>query len=116
MFTSSTKYVFEALRYINANGNGCLVRANAIADDCDIPLEYLSKLLQQLVKYNILQSKRGPAGGYKLTHPLSKISTCEVIKAVEGPMSSKIDLPVIERAVQQFAQSLEAISVAKALK
>jgi len=63
-----------------------------IAREYDIPLEYLLKILQQLVRAHVLRSKRGPSGGFALAKPPSRISMLHVIEAVEGPMTSHMSL------------------------
>ena len=55
-------------------------------------MEYLLKILQQMVRANILRSKRGPRGGFSLARPLKKISMLEVIEAVDGPVSNQLHL------------------------
>ena len=63
-----------------------------IAREYDIPLEYLLKILQQLVRAHVLKSKRGPSGGFSLAKPASRISMLSIIEAVEGPMTSHLSL------------------------
>lgn len=45
-----------------------------------------SKILKMLASGNLLQSVRGPKGGYMLSRPASQISVAEVIDAMEGPI------------------------------
>ena len=47
---------------------------------------YLFKVLEKLIKANILRSKRGPGGGFSLTRPAKDITILEIIEAVDGPM------------------------------
>ena len=46
---------------------------------------HLSKVLQQLARAGLLQSKRGPNGGYVLAKPASEIRLLDVYEALEGP-------------------------------
>jgi Rrf2 family protein len=55
-------------------------------------LEYLLKILQQLVRANVLRSKRGPRGGFSLAKPTNKITMLEVIEAVDGPLTGELNL------------------------
>lgn len=57
-----------------------------------MPLEYLLKILQQLVRANVLYSKRGPRGGFSLAKPANKITVLQIIEAVDGPMVSHLSL------------------------
>ena len=61
--------------------------AREIAENYDIPLELLSKILQRLVQKGLLVSHAGTHGGYSLGRSPHKISAAEVIEAIEGPWS-----------------------------
>jgi len=81
-----------AAGYVAQHREQKLVLSHDIAKQHKIPGEYLFKILQQLVKANILRSKRGPRGGFSLARSPKKITLLQVIEAVEGPMVSKLDL------------------------
>jgi Rrf2 family protein len=78
--------------YIAKNQGKGVVLSQSISKSYDIPLEYLLKILQQLVRANVLRSKRGPRGGFCLARPTGKISLLEIIEAVDGPMSGDLNL------------------------
>src|SRR5262245_11369328 len=61
--------------------------AREIAENYDIPLELLAKILQRLVQKGLLVSHPGTHGGYSLGRPANRISAAEVIEAIEGPLS-----------------------------
>ncbi len=88
----STGYAMLAVGYIAKNQKRGIILSQSIAKEYDMPLEYLLKILQELVKANILRSKRGPRGGFKLARPTGKITMLQVIEAVDGPMVSQLDL------------------------
>jgi len=90
----STGYAVLAVCYIAKNqGSGAgVVLSQSVSKEYDIPLEYLLKILQQLVRANVLRSKRGPRGGFSLAKPANKITMLEIIEAVDGPMSGELNL------------------------
>ncbi len=88
----STGYAILALGYIIENKDQKIVLSQDIAKKYDIPLEYLLKLLQQLVKSNILHSKRGPHGGFSLAKPPQNITILNIIEAIDGPFVSHTNL------------------------
>jgi len=90
----STGYAVLAVCYIAKNqGSGSgVVLSQSVSKKYDIPLEYLLKILQQLVRANVLRSKRGPRGGFSLAKPTNKITMLEIIEAVDGPMSGELNL------------------------
>lgn len=90
--TRSTAYGLLAVGYIAKHQDKKIILSTDISNEYDIPLEYLLKLLQQLVRANVLRSKRGPRGGFSLAKPPSKISMLQIIEAVDGPITNYLNL------------------------
>ena len=88
----STGYALLAVGYIAKSQDKKIVLSQSISEAYDIPLEYLLKILQQLVRANVLRSKRGPRGGFSLAKPAEKTTMLEIIEAVDGPMIGQLDL------------------------
>ena len=88
----STGYALVAVGYIAQNYKDGAVLAARVSKEYNIPLEYLLKILQQLVRANVLRSKRGPRGGFFLARPAETISLLEVVEAVDGPLMSHLHL------------------------
>ena len=88
----STGYALVAVGYIAQNYQQGAVLAARVSKEYSIPLEYLLKILQQLVRANVLRSKRGPRGGFFLARDAESISMLEIIEAVDGPMFSHLQL------------------------
>ncbi|MCK4753470.1 MAG: Rrf2 family transcriptional regulator [Planctomycetes bacterium] len=88
----STGYALLAAGYLAQHQKEKVVLSQDISKKYDIPLEYLLKILQQLVRANVLRSKRGPRGGFSLARPAKKITLLQVIEAVDGPMISNLHL------------------------
>jgi len=88
----STGYALLATGYIAKHPEKKIILSQTISKEYDIPLEYLLKILQQLVRANVLRSKRGPQGGFSLARPTKKITMLQIIEAVDGPMISQLDL------------------------
>jgi len=88
----STGYAILAVGYIAKHREKSIILSQSISKEYDIPLEYLLKILQQLVRANVLRSKRGPRGGFSLAKPTKKITMLQIIEAVDGPMVSQLDI------------------------
>jgi Rrf2 family protein len=88
----STSYALLAAGYLAKHQDQKIVLSDDIAEKYNIPLEYLFKILGQMVKGNVLRSKRGPHGGFSLARPPKKISLLQIIEAVDGPMVSNLYL------------------------
>ena len=111
----STGYGVLAAGYIARNEKNGIVLSQTISKQYDIPLEYLLKIMQQLVRANILRSKRGPRGGFVLAKPTSRITLLEIIEAVDGPLASRLNLDehskrdkFTTKAEKAYAQGLNA--------
>ena len=69
-------------------GAGALsTSAREIAEQYDIPIELLAKVLQRLVRTGLLASTQGTRGGYTLSRPAKTISVADVIQAIDGPFT-----------------------------
>jgi Rrf2 family protein len=88
----STGYALLAVGYIAKHQGDGVVLSQDISKQYDIPLEYLLKILQQLVRANVLRSKRGPRGGFSLAKSTNKITMLEIIEAVDGPLTGELNL------------------------
>ena len=104
----STGYALLAVGYIAKHQEQKIILSQSISKKYDIPLEYLLKILQQLVKTNVLRSKRGPRGGFSLARPAKKITLLNIIEAVDGPMISQLAL-VEQTGREKFSVKTEQI-------
>ena len=88
----SAGYALLAVGYIARHKDKKIVSSQDISKEYDIPLEYLLKILQQLVRANVLRSKRGPHGGFSLLRPAQKTTMLQIIEAVDGPVAGQLNL------------------------
>jgi Rrf2 family protein len=65
---------------------GSFVSLQAIADRMHLSQGYLEEIAGALKKAKLIAGKQGPAGGYRLARPPSKISMEDILIAVEGPI------------------------------
>ena len=59
-----------------------------IAKRQDISLAYLEQLFAKLKRNSLVDSARGPGGGYRLKRPADEISVRDVITAVNEPVDT----------------------------
>ena len=64
------------------------VTAERLATAQDIPPKFLESILLQLRRGGIVNSQRGPEGGYWLARPASDISLADVIRVIDGPLAN----------------------------
>lgn len=75
----TAEYALRALGYIAERGGTGYVRVRDIAVVTEIPHNYLSKTLHQLARAGILESARGPSGGFRLASPAEDIPLSAVL-------------------------------------
>ena len=60
-----------------------MVEAKLIAEEENIPMRFLLKILRLLARAGFVESYRGINGGYALTRPPEEITLRDVIEAIE---------------------------------
>ena len=84
MFSKACEYGIRATLYIAQQSlQDERVRLKAIAHEIDAPEAFTAKILQQLVKSDLLQSFRGPKGGFILNGK-KEILLHDVVIAIDG--------------------------------
>lgn len=69
------------------DGDGPVTLAG-IADRQKISLSYLEQLFGKLRRYKLVNSVRGPGGGYRLARSMDTITVADIIIAVDEPMDA----------------------------
>jgi Rrf2 family protein len=80
-------YALMAVRHLALKTGPSSASAREIAEQYDIPIELMAKVLQRLVRTGLLLSTQGTRGGYTLSRPSSAISVADVIQAIDGPFT-----------------------------
>lgn len=80
------RYAVMAMIDIGQHSNGEPVSLAEIAERQDISQEYLEQLFGKLRKARLVESARGPGGGYRLARQPSQIPVSEIILAVDEPL------------------------------
>ena len=70
-----------------ANREGIICKAPDIAGASAVPLPTVAKILNALMKADLVVSHRGVTGGYSLSRDPSDISVADIIQALEGPIA-----------------------------
>jgi Rrf2 family protein len=80
-------YALIAMKHLAVRGDRSSSSAREIAEQYDIPIELMAKVLQRLVRRGLLRSHQGTRGGYELARRPSEVSVADVIQAIEGPVT-----------------------------
>ena len=80
-------YALMAMKHLACKMGEPSTSAREIAEQYDIPIELMAKVLQRLVRTGLLISTQGTRGGYTLSRPSAAISIADVIQAIDGPFT-----------------------------
>jgi len=81
-------YALIAMKHLAQKAPGAQsTSAREIAEQYDIPIELMAKVLQRLVRATLVVSTQGTRGGYALGRPAHAISVADVIAAIDGPFT-----------------------------
>jgi len=58
--------------------------AARLAEYHGVPSAYLAKHLQALARAEVLETVKGPRGGYRLSRPPAEITVLDVVEAIDG--------------------------------
>ena len=70
--------------HLAKNYGDVAIGAAEIAESQGIDLPYTQQILHRLRKGDVIESVRGPKGGYKLLRPPAEITLKDILYAVEG--------------------------------
>ncbi len=82
------RYAMIALVDLALAAPGELVSLGAIAQRQNVSLAYLEQLFVKLRRAGLVESVRGPGGGYRLARPSEQIRVSEVLEAVDETVSA----------------------------
>ncbi len=82
MISQTAEYALRAVIHM-AKCRESSLSTRQIADATEVPIAYLSKVLQSLTKAGVIHSHRGLKGGFSLVKPPEDITVYDVINAVD---------------------------------
>jgi Rrf2 family iron-sulfur cluster assembly transcriptional regulator len=86
--TTKGRFAVTAMVDLAMRGGNGPVTLATISKRQKISLSYLEQLFGKLRRNNIVESVRGPGGGYYLARPGNKISIAEIVTAVDEPLDA----------------------------
>jgi len=85
MFSKACEYAIRAMLFIAQKSEpGNKIGIKEISKGIDAPEHFLAKILQDLSRKGIVQSIKGPNGGFYLDDSAMKNTLADVVKAVDG--------------------------------
>ncbi len=86
--TTKGRFAVTAMVDLATNGGRGPVTLASISERQKISLSYLEQLFGKLRRNNLVESVRGPGGGYYLARIATKIKVVEVVLAVDEPLDA----------------------------
>lgn len=84
--SNKAQYAVRAMVRLSLESPDAPVSSKTIADLEGISLTFLEQIFYKLRRGNIVQSVRGPGGGFVLARPAENIRVDEIIESVEEPL------------------------------
>lgn len=84
MLSSACRYGILATIHLAREGEKGFVPVRQIAKSLDVSSPFLSKIMQQLVSAELIDSLRGPTGGVRLAKAADTIRVNDIVLAIDG--------------------------------
>lgn len=82
------RYAMVALADLALQPEGTLLSLTDLSKRQNISLPYLEQLFVKLRRAGLVESVRGPGGGYKLSKPCAEIRVADILEAVDETVSA----------------------------
>lgn len=86
--TTKGRFAVTAMIDLALHDDGGPVTLAGISERQKISLSYLEQLFGKLRRCELVESVRGPGGGYRVARSLGDISVAQIIQAVDEPMDA----------------------------
>lgn len=86
--TTKGRFAVTAMIDVALNERSGPVALSEVAERQRISLSYLEQLFAKLRRRGLVESTRGPGGGYTLAKPVTVISVADIILAVDEPIDA----------------------------
>lgn len=84
IISKSSQYAIQAVMYLASRQKDILIKQIEISTALNIPNHFLGKVLQVLVKHNIIISFKGINGGFAINRELKRITMDEIVTMIDG--------------------------------
>jgi Rrf2 family iron-sulfur cluster assembly transcriptional regulator len=77
-----------AMMDLALRGDDGPVALASVSERQKISLSYLEQLFGKLRRYSLVDSVRGPGGGYCIARPLDTVTVADIVRAVDEPLDA----------------------------
>jgi len=86
--TTKGRFAVTAMLDLALHDGTSPVTLAGISQRQDISLSYLEQLFGKLRRHELVESVRGPGGGYCLARPARELTVADIIRAVDEPLDA----------------------------
>jgi Rrf2 family iron-sulfur cluster assembly transcriptional regulator len=86
--TTKGRFAVTAMMDLALRGEDGPVALAGVSERQRISLSYLEQLFGKLRRCNLVDSVRGPGGGYCIARPLALVTVADIIRAVDEPLDA----------------------------
>lgn len=86
--TTKGRFAVTAMMDLALRGEEGPVALAGVSERQRISLSYLEQLFGKLRRHRLVESVRGPGGGYCIARPLTEVSVADIIRAVDEPLDA----------------------------
>ena len=85
LFSRQCEYALQAVLLLAKKPQGHMTSISELARRLKIPQHFLAKILQKLTRRGLLDSAKGPNGGFALGMPSEDITLFHIVDVIDGP-------------------------------
>ncbi len=112
IYRGISKAVNYALRALLVLATTDTLTSTRLAQQSDLPPQFLKRLLRLLVAHGLITSTSGKGGGYALARVTDQITLLNIVESIEGPLRIEFDAkdfsPPARSTLSAVWQSIEA--------
>ena len=86
--SEGSNLAIHALAYLVSVDQGIPTTVTRMAEDLRVSRDHLGKVMQRLVRQGMVNSRRGPKGGFTMAQDPGEITLLQVVETIDGPMAS----------------------------
>ncbi len=84
IFSRQCEYALQAVLYLALKPPGEMTSIKELTKKLGLPYHFVAKILQRLTRKGLLNSLKGPTGGFTLGMPAKNITLFHIVEAIDG--------------------------------
>jgi Rrf2 family protein len=85
-----TDYAIRLMVRLADGGN--TIKASELGERTGVPVAFIHKIIQDLVRVGLVWTTAGPEGGATLARPAASITLLDIVESMEGPLQMNLCL------------------------